>query len=59
LAALAEPDDGSQLAYTVLRGTGVAVDVLVCTRDYFDGRLHIKPSLPATVLREGRLLSAA
>ena len=49
----------SRLAYTALRGTGTAADVLVCTREYFEERLHIKPSLPATVLREGRLLYAA
>jgi predicted nucleotidyltransferase len=49
----------SRLAYTALRGTGIAADVLVCTHEYFEGRLHIKPSLPATVLREGRLLYAA
>lgn len=49
----------SRLAYTALRGTGTAADVLVCTREYFEERLHIKPSLPATVLRDGRLLYAA
>ena len=49
----------SRLAYTVLRGTGTAADVIVCTRDYFEGRRHLKASLPATVLREGRLLYAA
>ena len=49
----------SRLAYTALRGTGIAADVLVCTREYFDERAHIRPSLPGTVLREGRLLYAA
>jgi predicted nucleotidyltransferase len=49
----------SRLAYSVLRGTGVAVDVLVCTLEYFEERAHIRPSLPGTVLREGRLLYAA
>lgn len=59
------PDDApeerrrSQLAYAALRGTGVAADVLVCTHRYFEERLHLKASLPATVLREGRLLHAA
>ena len=49
----------SRLAYKVLRGTGTAVDVLVSTRSRFDARARVKASLPATVLREGRLLHAA
>lgn len=50
---------GSRLAYEVLRGTGVAADVLVCTRSWFERRTELKASLPGTVLREGRLLHAA
>jgi predicted nucleotidyltransferase len=46
----------SRLAYEVLRGTGLAADVLVCTRSYFEPRRSLKASLPGTVLREGRLL---
>jgi len=59
------PDDASQerrsskLAYSALRGTGIAADVLVCTHRYFEERLHLKASLPSTVLREGKLLHAA
>jgi predicted nucleotidyltransferase len=59
------PDDAppersaSDLAYKVLRGTGVAADVLVWTRSRFDRRAHVVASLPATILREGRLLHAA
>ena len=59
------PDDAlparkrSRLAYEVLRGTGTAADVLVWTRSAFEGRLHRMASLPATVIREGRLLHAA
>jgi len=59
------PDDAaphrkrSRLAYETLRGTGLAADVLVCTRSYFDARVHLKASLPGTVLREGRLVHAA
>jgi uncharacterized protein len=62
---LVVPDEGarerrrSRLAYQVLRGTGLAVDVLVCTHSYFEARRHLKASLPGTVLREGRLLHAA
>ena len=59
------PDDApperqdSDLAYKVLRGTGVAADVLVWTRSRFDRRLHVVASLPSTILREGRLVHAA
>ncbi|TAK32479.1 MAG: nucleotidyltransferase domain-containing protein [Chloroflexota bacterium] len=59
------PDDAaperrdSDLAYRALRGTGIAADVLVCTRSYFEARRHLKASLPGTILREGRLLHAA
>jgi len=59
------PDDApperrrSRLAYEVLWGTGTAADVLVWTRRQFDSRSHVRSSLPATVLREGRLLHAA
>jgi predicted nucleotidyltransferase len=59
------PDDAppalrrSGLAYEVLWGLGVAADVLVWTRSAFDQRTHLKASLPATILREGRLLHAA
>jgi predicted nucleotidyltransferase len=42
-----------------LRGVASAVDVLVWTRDEFDRRLHLRASLPATVVREGRVLYAA
>lgn len=46
-------------AYQALWGVGVAVDVLIWTRSAFDERLHLNASLPATILREGRLLHAA
>ena len=49
----------SRLAYEVLWGLGVAADVLVWTRTAFDARAHLKASLPAVILREGRLLHAA
>ena len=49
----------SRLAYEVLRGTGTAADVLVWTRGAFESRLHLAASLPATVIREGKLLHAA
>jgi predicted nucleotidyltransferase len=59
------PDDAppehrrSRLAYEVLRGTGTAADVLVCTHSYFEQRRSLKASLPGTVLREGRALHVA
>lgn len=48
-----------QIAYGALRGLGTAVDVLVWTREEFESRVQVVCSLPATVLREGRLLDAA
>ena len=59
------PDDApperqrSHLASQVLRGTGRAADVLVWTRTTFESRLHIRTSLPATIVSEGRLVHAA
>jgi uncharacterized protein len=49
----------SKLAYRVLWGTGTAVDVVVWTKAAFDSRIHLAASLPATVMREGKLLHAA
>lgn len=62
---LVVPDDAprerrdSDLAYRVLRGTGIAADVLVWKHSRFERRQHVVTSLAATVLREGRLLHAA
>jgi predicted nucleotidyltransferase len=59
------PDDAppekrrSRLAYQVLRGTRVAADILVWTKGAFDSRLHLPASLPAAILREGKLLYVA
>lgn len=49
----------SRLAYEALWGTGAAADVLVWTRGAFESRLHLRASLPSTVLSEGKLLYAA
>jgi predicted nucleotidyltransferase len=49
----------SRIGYEALRGTGIAADVLVCSESYFDRRAHLAASLPATILREGRLVYAA
>jgi predicted nucleotidyltransferase len=49
----------SRAAFEALWGTGVASDVLVWTTGQFNSRLHLAASLPATVIREGRLLHAA
>ena len=62
---LVVPDDASaersrgRLAYECLWETGAAADVLVWRRTAFESRLHLPASLPATVLREGRILHAA
>ena len=47
------------LAYRVLRGLGIAKDILVWTRSEFEKRLHLKASLPSAIVREGKLLHAA
>ena len=49
----------AQRAHSVLWGLGTAADILVWSREAFDSRLHLKASLPATVVREGTLLHAA
>ncbi len=49
----------SKRAYEVLWGTGTAADVIVWERSPFDRRARVISSLPATVLREGKLLYAA
>lgn len=45
----------SRLAYEALWGTGIAADVLVWTSRQFESRAHVPASLPATILREGKL----
>jgi predicted nucleotidyltransferase len=42
--------------YRALSGLGIAKDILVWTRNEFDKRLHLKASLPSTVVEEGKLL---
>jgi predicted nucleotidyltransferase len=49
----------SRLAYQALRGTGVAADVLVWPRSYFESRRQVKASLSAAVERDGLLLHVA
>ena len=59
------PDDTSASlrdsgrAYKAIWRLGAAADVLVWTHTDFEGRLHLKASLPATIVREGKLLFAA
>jgi uncharacterized protein len=59
------PDDApperkrAKLAYDRLWGTGAAADVVVWTVGHFTRRSSVVTSLPATVLREGRLLYEA
>lgn len=48
----------SQQAHAALARFTTAKDILVWTRDEFDGDVHLKASLPATILREGVLLYA-
>jgi len=48
-----------KFGYVALGGLGIAKDILVWTRSEFDKRLHLKASLPSTVLLEGKRLYAA
>jgi hypothetical protein len=58
------PDDApehlrsSGVGYAAIGAVGVSKDILVCTEGFFQGRSRVKASLPATVLREGKLLYA-
>jgi predicted nucleotidyltransferase len=45
-----------QRAFRALCGMGISKDVLVLTREEFERGLAVVSSLPATVVREGRLL---
>lgn len=49
----------AQTAYHALPAHSLAVDILVMPRDEFERRVPAVASLPATVLREGRMLYAA
>lgn len=49
----------SRIGYQALRGTGIAADIVVCTRAYFEARVHLQASLPGIVTHEGRILHAA
>ena len=49
----------AQVAHRALRGLGIPKDVLVWTREEFERYLPVVASLPATIVREGRLLYAA
>jgi uncharacterized protein len=49
----------AQEAHALLWDLGTAADILVWSREAFEERLQLKASLPATVVREGKLLYAA
>jgi predicted nucleotidyltransferase len=49
----------AQDAFRALCGVGASKDVVVLTREEFEGRLSVTTSLPAIVAREGVLLYAA
>lgn len=46
----------AQRAHGKLWGLRAAADILVWSMEDFDSRLHLRASLPATEVREGRLL---
>ena len=49
----------ARAGHALLWDLGKAADILVWSRDEFDSRAHLKASLPAAILREGKLLYAA
>ena len=59
------PDDAPreqqdcEIGYRVLWGVGLAKDILVWTKTEFEKRLHLRASLPSTIMQEGKLLYAA
>jgi predicted nucleotidyltransferase len=59
------PDDAAselvdpRSAGKALAGVGVAVDVLLFRRSKFAAQLHLQASVPATVVREGRVVYGA
>ena len=48
-----------EIGYRALWGVGLAKDILVWTKTEFEKRLHLRASLPSTIMREGKLLYAA
>ncbi|MBM3267396.1 MAG: nucleotidyltransferase domain-containing protein [Candidatus Sericytochromatia bacterium] len=46
-------------AVMALVGVGASTEAMVWTREEFDGRAGVVTSLPATILREGKLLYVA
>jgi len=46
----------SRIGYRASRSLGVARGILVMKSSDFDRQLHLRASLPSTVVREGRLL---
>ena len=46
------------LGYRALWGVGLAKDILVWTKSEFEKRLHLRASLPSTIMQEGKLLYA-
>ena len=54
-----KPLRDSGRAYKAIWRLGVATNVLVWTHSAFEDRLPLRASLPATIVREGKLLYAA
>ena len=49
----------AQEGYGLLWGIGIPIDLLIWTKAEFDRQVPVMASLPATIMREGRLLYAA
>ena len=50
------PHRRAQHAHHALQGVGISKDILIWTRAEFDRYVPVTASLPATIIREGRLL---
>jgi uncharacterized protein len=48
----------AQKAHALISDLGAAADILVWSREAFNRRLHLRASLPATIVREGTILYA-
>jgi hypothetical protein len=58
------PDDAPreqqdcEIGYRALWGVGLAKNILVWTKNEFEKSLHLRASLPSTIMQEGILLYA-
>jgi hypothetical protein len=54
--SLPSPLRSEDHGYRILHGMGIGADILVWTSSDFGRQLHLRASLPSTVVREGRVV---